>query len=56
MIHEDALHVLSLELASIRYERLVKYLCGTRTDLDDAFVACQSKEDFDHLLDNQYNF
>lgn len=34
-----------------RYTKLCTYLVGPRTDLDDALLTCQSKEDLDKVID-----
>ena len=38
---------------SSRYEWLVDYLLSDRIDLDDAIVACVSKEAIDKLIDTE---
>jgi len=37
---------------SVRFYHFTSYLIGTRTDLDDAFVAAQTHEEFNEILDN----
>lgn len=34
-----------------RYRKLTKYLLSTRTDMDDAIVACDTQKDLDAVID-----
>jgi hypothetical protein len=36
-----------------RYRRFVAYMIGPRTDLDDAFVASTTKEEYDVIIDEE---
>ena len=38
-----------------RYEKMVEYFIGERTDKDDDFVACKCKNDFYKILDKLIN-
>lgn len=37
---------------AFRYRKMIGYILSPRTDLDDDFIACESAEDFNRVIDS----
>lgn len=42
----------ALRLQQERYRKMCTYFLGSRTDRDDAIVACKTQDELDTVIDN----